>query len=43
MPRSLVPGIAKNAKDSHGLKDDNLLYRAVRQIKRALPQFGGHY
>jgi porphobilinogen synthase len=28
----------KNAKGSHGLKDDNLLYRAVRQIKRALPQ-----
>ncbi len=34
---SIKPGL-KNAKGTHGLKDDNLLYRAVRQVKRALPQ-----
>ena len=28
----------EDAKGTHGLKDDNLLYRAVRQVKRALPQ-----
>jgi porphobilinogen synthase len=27
----------KNARGTHGLKDDNLLFRAVRRVKRALP------
>ena len=35
---SIKPGL-KNAKGTHGLKDDNLLYRAVRQVKRALPHW----
>jgi porphobilinogen synthase len=28
----------KNARGTHGLKDDNLLYRAVRRLKQALPE-----
>ena len=34
---SIKPGL-KNARGTHGLKDDNLLYRAVRRIKQALPE-----
>ena len=34
---SIRPGL-KNARGTHGLKDDNLLYRAVRRIKQALPE-----
>jgi porphobilinogen synthase len=28
----------KNARGTHGLKDDNLLYRAVRRVKQVLPE-----
>jgi porphobilinogen synthase len=34
---SIKPSL-KNARGTHGLKDDNLLYRAVRRIKQALPE-----
>ena len=34
---SIKPGL-KNARGTHGLKDDNLLYRAVRRVKKALPE-----
>ena len=34
---SIKPGL-KNARGTHGLKDDNLLYRAVRRAKQALPE-----
>ena len=34
---SIKPGL-KNARGTHGLKDDNLLYRAVRRVKQALPE-----
>ena len=35
---SLYQAELKNARGTHGLKDDNLLYRAVRQIKQTLPE-----
>ena len=34
---SIKPGL-KDARGTHGLKDDNLLYRAVRRVKQALPE-----
>jgi porphobilinogen synthase len=33
---SIKPGL-KNMRGTHGLKDDSLLYRAVRRVKQALP------
>jgi porphobilinogen synthase len=34
---SIKPGL-KNARGTHGLKDDNLLYRVVRRVKQTLPE-----
>jgi porphobilinogen synthase len=34
---SIKPGL-KNTRGTYGLKDDNLLYRAVRRVKQALPE-----